>query len=980
MADGGTPPQQVEDFIAHWSKAEASERANAQPFLIGLAHILDVPVPSNSHADGYTFEFPVKIATGPDTVTEGRIDLYRRANFVLEAKQFAAVKDEPTELALALDPAAGKRKAGPVRGSDAWDDAMWKARGQAERYARHLPAGEPPAPFLLIVDVGHSSSGRICLRGGDRVTGSKGFTMKKSPRTRPAQSFSHPVNGQTRGVAQKVAEAVGDELIGGSGDGIHRGIVEYKITFRWREAGRLRQCAFSTNDRDLYPYSRYWSYVVSDRDRLDEKARNDLSKRGQKMMRDMARSALKPEHLKAIARAGVVEVSIPFEKESRGWAARVFPWEDVLPLVTRKLRGDAALIVVRHLDVKSEEQAHPGANEPPEPGRKLLFVSSAPKDLAELYSFDEEYELIRDALGTRTDAGENPDSEERLTTPTFGKLVRECKARKPDILHFAGVDAHQAAELLPESSLQSTGSVDGFVLKGSPDDYDLLTGPQCGKVLIGERKPTLVAFNCWHSGPRLAAMMVGAGARHAIGFQDCIGDAAAELFFAEFYAQWQLRGAGETLEAFKAAVEEMRRGSSARDSSGVVLWSGVSLLQKPGKAEKKSTAAAPEVKTTWTPQELRKAISVTVHPIPQLNYSMLHNNRSLLQTFTIRKLTPHDLPAIEAEISLHLGGADFPYRALLSLEGRVNDFKDRVSIPLVAPLFRECRESIKSSLLVELSCDGILVYRNTFSVELLSVDEWRDDPLDQRWLPSFVFPRDATVLTLIDVGARYLRAVLDDPCAGFDGYQQIQDGGDSAAIVEGQVRALWSAVAYDWRLTYINPPPTYTKASQRLRTPTQILESRSGTCIDVALLFASALEYVGIYPVIFMLAGHAFPGYWASEQARKRFLDDVINKPEPEDRKILRGQDDFEHGGLLSPDAEPWCLRLPPQLDLVAQCIAAGDLVPFESTLVTSPTGLAEAITAGKENAAGPDLECVVDIQYARDKAITPLPLTQYRP
>ena len=156
MADGGNTPQAVEDFIAHWSKAGASERANAQPFLIGLAKLLGVPEPSNSHADGYSFEFPVKIPTGPDTTTEGRVDLYRRASFVLEAKQFAAAKDEPSELALALDPGAGKRKAGPVRGSDAWDDAMWKARGQAERYARHLPAGEPPAPFLLVVDVGHS--------------------------------------------------------------------------------------------------------------------------------------------------------------------------------------------------------------------------------------------------------------------------------------------------------------------------------------------------------------------------------------------------------------------------------------------------------------------------------------------------------------------------------------------------------------------------------------------------------------------------------------------------------------------------------------------------------------------------------------------------------------------------------------------------------------------------------------------------------
>ncbi len=90
MADATHIPQEVENFITHWSKAEASERANAQAFLIGLTKILGVPEPSHTHADGYTFEFPVKIPTGPGTSTDGRLDLYRRGCFVLEAKQFVA--------------------------------------------------------------------------------------------------------------------------------------------------------------------------------------------------------------------------------------------------------------------------------------------------------------------------------------------------------------------------------------------------------------------------------------------------------------------------------------------------------------------------------------------------------------------------------------------------------------------------------------------------------------------------------------------------------------------------------------------------------------------------------------------------------------------------------------------------------------------------------------------------------------------------
>jgi len=56
-----------EAFISHWQKAEANERANSQSFLIGLAHILGVPAPSNNHADGYSFEFPVKVPGGSST-------------------------------------------------------------------------------------------------------------------------------------------------------------------------------------------------------------------------------------------------------------------------------------------------------------------------------------------------------------------------------------------------------------------------------------------------------------------------------------------------------------------------------------------------------------------------------------------------------------------------------------------------------------------------------------------------------------------------------------------------------------------------------------------------------------------------------------------------------------------------------------------------------------------------------------------------
>lgn len=146
-------------FITRWQNAGASERANAQQFLIELADLLGVPRPSNTHLNGYSFEFPVRLPKPDGTFGEGRIDLYKRGAFVLEAKQFAAPQEEPSALQLTAEEAGvyqTKKKSGPVRGTGSWDEAMIRARAQAERYARSLPADEPTPPFLLVVDVGHT--------------------------------------------------------------------------------------------------------------------------------------------------------------------------------------------------------------------------------------------------------------------------------------------------------------------------------------------------------------------------------------------------------------------------------------------------------------------------------------------------------------------------------------------------------------------------------------------------------------------------------------------------------------------------------------------------------------------------------------------------------------------------------------------------------------------------------------------------------
>jgi hypothetical protein len=82
MTAPSTTPTPADTFIERWSRAKASERANAQLFLSELSDLLEVPRPSNTHADGYTFEFPVKIPLRDGSLGDVLAALPRQLNLL----------------------------------------------------------------------------------------------------------------------------------------------------------------------------------------------------------------------------------------------------------------------------------------------------------------------------------------------------------------------------------------------------------------------------------------------------------------------------------------------------------------------------------------------------------------------------------------------------------------------------------------------------------------------------------------------------------------------------------------------------------------------------------------------------------------------------------------------------------------------------------------------------------------------------------
>ncbi len=157
----------LEQLLTKWLNREGgAERANYQMFLSELAQALDLPSPEpkGGKLGTYEFEAPVKSEAALGRKGTGRIDLYKRNCFILEAKQSQlkpgeAAPPDPVEPPPAViydlfGHAIGTET--PAKPAPRYDRLMADARLQAERYALALPAEHRVPPFLIVADIGRA--------------------------------------------------------------------------------------------------------------------------------------------------------------------------------------------------------------------------------------------------------------------------------------------------------------------------------------------------------------------------------------------------------------------------------------------------------------------------------------------------------------------------------------------------------------------------------------------------------------------------------------------------------------------------------------------------------------------------------------------------------------------------------------------------------------------------------------------------------
>lgn len=209
---------------------------------------------------------------------------------------------------------------------------------------------------------------------------------------------------------------------------------------------------------------------------------------------------------------------------------------------------------------------------------------------------------------------------------------------------------------------------------------------------------------------------------------------------------------------------------------------------------------------------------------------------------------------------------------------------------------------------------------------ILAENEWFNSPAFFESLSAFVQPNAPEVRRVLSTASQLLIERTGD--ASLQGYQA---GSTRAATI---ALAVFEALKAEG-IRYINPPASFENTGQRIRSTSEVLSTKFGTCIDLAVTYSAVCEAAGLNPVVGIVNGHAVTGIMLVEQ----------NSPTP---VVL------EEGAIRN-------------------LVTSSVLLPVDAVFYDTAS-FAAANTRGREILAGTQIRGLIDIAASRRDGMRPIP------
>lgn len=259
-------------------------------------------------------------------------------------------------------------------------------------------------------------------------------------------------------------------------------------------------------------------------------------------------------------------------------------------------------------------------------------------------------------------------------------------------------------------------------------------------------------------------------------------------------------------------------------------------------------------------------LSISAEYTPFVNFAIQQNGVPLLKALSVTNLSDKQAsnvvvriwsdPLIVVEKTLRVDAID---------PSESYSFPD-LSLTLLREPLRKQYEREEGHLWIEVGAENFTTERKPFPLSVLAYNEWYNVSSLPAIIAAHVLPNDPAVERILGEASKLLLEKTQD--GSLSGYQS----GDPRRAY-AQAAAIYFAAARQ-KISYVNPPASFEKNGQKIRTPEHLLDRKLGTCMDTTALLAACFEQAGLRPAIVLIEGHTFPGVWLVD---KSFDDTVIN-------------------------------------------------------------------------------------------------------
>jgi hypothetical protein len=254
---------------------------------------------------------------------------------------------------------------------------------------------------------------------------------------------------------------------------------------------------------------------------------------------------------------------------------------------------------------------------------------------------------------------------------------------------------------------------------------------------------------------------------------------------------------------------------------------------------------------------------------PVANYAIQQNRVPIVRKLSIENCSDEDIADILVKISCDPEFANnWEHRIELIPKNQSLEL-DVKNLKLSARFLSELTERITGELSLTISSNDEILHKENYTVDILAYDQWNGIGTLPEMLAAFVTPNNPELPKIIKSASDILKRWTGDP--SFDAYQSLNPD-----RVKKQMAAIYEAIA-ELGIVYCTPPASFEREGQRIRMCDTIFSQKLATCIDMAILYASCLEAVGLNPLLIVIKGHAFVGSWLVDQTFPDSVNDDVS-------------------------------------------------------------------------------------------------------